>query len=121
MIKSGLLLALTGLLLAGCNLSPFHDNFSKEDGKEALAKAKFNVVTIDSTAQVEVFASMQVSQRIKNKEALIKYADPFKELYIMVFRQSRADVASFVAGEKDLSARYLRDSNSLTAIYGDYA
>ena len=108
------------LLLAGCNLSPFHDNFSKEDGKEALAKAKFKVAPIDSTAQVEVFASMHVTQRLKNNEALLKYADPFKELYLMVFRQSRAGVDSFVAGEKDLLTRYLRDSSSLTAIYGDY-
>ncbi|HSC40152.1 MAG TPA: hypothetical protein VLD19_19845 [Chitinophagaceae bacterium] len=119
MKKTVSILALV-LLLAGCNLSPFHDNFSKEDGKEVLAKATFKEETIDSMATVEVYASMSPGNRFKRPDALLYYSDPFKELYTLVFRQTRADFNTSILGEKDLLEKSRRDGSSAVGLYGDY-
>jgi hypothetical protein len=116
-MKNTVVLFTAGLLFAGCNLASMRDNFDKDEGKEVLAKAKFDRVLIDSTGELQVYASMNRSDELKNDEACLKFADPYKELYLMVFKESGTDFKAAMENNPELYSQYKNDDTALMAIY----
>jgi len=112
------LLALAALLTTGCNLSSMREHFDKEEGKEVLARAKFDRVLIDSTGELQVYASMNRSDELRNKDAILSFADPYKELYLLVFKEDATDVMLTIAQNDTLSRLFHRDTSALLSVYG---
>ncbi len=108
-----------GLLLAGCNLPSFRQDFDKDAGKEVLAKAKFDRILVDSTAEIQVYSSMNRATSL-SKSATLQFSDPFKELYLVVIRETNASFEEALHEYRDQYVPYVRDSSSLIAIYGDF-
>jgi len=108
-----------GLLLAGCNLASMRNDFDKEEGKEVLAKAKFDRVLIDSTGELQVYASMSRSEELKNESAILRFADPYKELYLLVFKDDVTDFKQLVSENDSLYKYYEQDTSSLLSIYSN--
>ena len=107
------------IALAGCNLSSLRESFNKDEGKEVLAKAKFDRVLIDSTGELEVYASMnKVSP--PNDAAILQFSDPFKELYLLVIREDKDEFSETMSQNRDQYMPYVKDSSSLLSVYGDY-
>lgn len=121
------LLALPALLSAGCNLASMRESFDKEEGKKVLANAKFDRVLIDSTGEIEVYASMNRSQGFKNKDAILSFSDPYKELYLLVMKEDVPAFASALENVEDMqkrlakyySAGLMPPDTALINIYGE--
>ena len=107
------------LLLAGCNLASMRSDFDKEEGKKVLAKAKFDRVLIDSTGEMQVYASMNRSDELQNESAILRFADPYKELYLLVFKDDVTDFKQLVSENDSLHRHYQRDTGSLLSIYSN--
>jgi len=107
------------LLLAGCNLSSLRESFDKDEGKEVLAKAKFDRVLIDSTGELQVYASMNRSDELQNKEAVLRFADPYKELYLLVFKEEAEGFRVAIENNDSLYQRYQKDTSSIMDIYSN--
>ena len=113
------LILLCGLLQAGCHLASMKESFDKEEGKEVLAKAKFDRVLIDSTGELQVYASMNRSTALKNEDAILRFADPYKELYLLVFKEDAGDFKTVMEDNDDLHGQYRKDTGAALAIYSN--
>jgi len=118
-MKIMLSLLASGLLLAGCNLSSLRNSFDKDEGKEVLSKAKFDRILIDSTGEIQVYASMNRATSLSPGAAL-QFSDPFKELYLIVIKESKASFEEALRDYRDQYVPYVKDSSSLISIYGDF-
>lgn len=118
-MKKMLSLMASGLLLAGCNLSSLRNGFDKDEGKEVLAKAKFDRVLVDSTGEMQVYASMNRATSL-SQSATLQFSDPFKELYLIVIKENKSGFEEAVRDYRDQYVPYVKDSSSLIAIYGDF-
>ena len=108
------------LLLFSCNMgSSFSDEFSLEDGKQVLKKAKFDRVLIDSTGEMQVFASMNKTDEL-SKETDLQFMDTFKELYLMVIKESIADFEFTLELDSATYMKNVKDSSSTFAIYSEF-
>ena len=110
---------LLALLLAGCNLASMRNDFDKEEGKQVLAKAKFDRVLIDSTGEMQVYASMNRSEELQNESAILRFADPYKELYLLVFKDDVNDFRQLVSENDSLSKYYAKDTSALLSLYSN--
>jgi len=121
MKKTAVITLLAGLgnmlLLTGCNLSSLREGFDKEDGKKMLAKAQFDRVFVDSTAELQVYASMNRSEELQNADATLRFADPYKEIYLLVFKEEVADFKALV--ENDGQTLVPPPDSLLMAVYGE--
>jgi hypothetical protein len=99
--------------------SSFSDEFSLEDGKEVLKKAKFDRVLIDSTGEIQVFASMNKTNEL-SKETDLQFMDTFKELYLMVIKEPIADFDFALELDSATYMKNVKDSSSTFAIYSEF-
>jgi hypothetical protein len=118
-MKKIFLLIITPLFFISCNLSSFRESFDKDEGKEALAKAKFDRVLIDSTGEIQVYASMNRASTL-TEGAAVQFQDPFKEIYLVVIKENVDEFSSTLKKHPDFYLPYVKDSSSEIAIYGDF-
>ena len=99
--------------------SSFRDEFSLDEGKDVLRKAKFDRVLIDSTGEIQVFASMNKTNEL-SKETDLQFMDTFKELYLMVIKEPIADFDFALELDSATYMKNVKDSSSTFAIYSEF-
>jgi hypothetical protein len=108
------------LLLAGCQWPALNEHFNEEDGKHVLANAKFDRVLIDSTGELQVYASMNRAEQVQGDTSQeLRFSDPFKEIYLVASKESTDQFINALAANDSLYHRYRADTSSLLAIYGE--
>ncbi|MBC7904276.1 MAG: hypothetical protein H7Y27_12680 [Gemmatimonadaceae bacterium] len=99
---------------ASCNLPLSNDASNKSLAKEIAEKALFDRVLIDSTAELQIYASMTKTDEL-NDEASVQFADNFKELYLIVIKETEENVTNFLTldGETDTASFLRRYADSM--------